>query len=490
MWLNNRHENLENIEGFNNPVEALLFKQAIALGWDCPRACVLLIFREMQSFVFTTQVVGRIMRMPEQHFYTNDALNYGYVYTNLSADKIQVVGDEMNYISTIYAKIREGLTNVMLPSVYQYDRKTRNRLGADFKKVLYQTLEKYWSTKTDELFSVDDFLSPDDKDELADEDARMLDHNVQVEANLEMARLRGIQMDVSKIRIPIPKDIKLTGDEGITEIVSKARIALTSNEVNALFLKFCNRNCGSFAKHDSAPVLYNALLNMMEKAFDKNEFDAEKIILWHVNQSKFVDLIKQALEEYAKVLELKERSRKEYIYKTNEWIVPETRMFNLDHYHSCEDEIFNHAMKPFFEQNRVSKPEQHFARWVDKQNEVVDWWYKNGDSGSENFAVPYTDKEGINRCFYVDFIIRLKNGLICLFDTKSCGSDDNAPVKHNALLKYIDEQREKGKKLVGGVVIEDLASGNWYYPSLPIDNTNDLTGWDNLDLVALNKINE
>lgn len=512
VWLSNRKDNLDNIEAYDNMVEALLFKQAIALGWDCPRACVLLIFREMQSFTFTTQVVGRIMRMPEQHFYNNDALNYGYVYTNLSADKIQVVGDEMNYISTIYAKIREGLNNIILPSVYQYDRKTRNRLGSDFKTVLFKTLEKYWNTKTDELFSVEDFLSIDDKEELGvnaivmttltmsfpeknkeptDEDLLMLDCNAQIRNNLEKARLRGIQMDVSKIRIPIPKDVKLTGDEGITEIVSKARIALTMSEIDSLFIKFCNKNCGTFAKHDSAPVLYNALLDMMERFFGKNEFDAKKIILWHSNKPKFIDLIKLALEEYARVLQLKEKSRKEYIYKLNEWLVPETRMFNLDQYHSCENTIFNHAMTPYFEQNRVSLPEQHFSRWVDQQTEVVDWWYKNGDSGSENFAIPYTDDAGINRCFYIDFVIRLKNGIICLFDTKSCGSDGNAPAKHNALLKYMEEENKKpGRKLVGGVVIEDPDSGNWYYPSLPIDNTDNLKGWDNLDLVALNKKNE
>lgn len=493
VWLSKRKDNLENIEKFDNMVEALLFKQAIALGWDCPRACVLLIFRELHSFTFTTQVVGRIMRMPEQHFYTNDALNYGYVYTNLSEDKIQVVGDEMNYISKIYAKIRDGLTNIILPSVYQYDRKTRNRLGSDFKKVLFNTLEKYWNTRTDELFSVEDFLSDDELSELgADEqqikdDKLMLDHNAQVTNNLEKARLRGIQMDVSKIRIAIPKDVKLSGDEGITEVVSKARIALTMSEIDILFTKFCYKNCGSFAKHDSAPVLYNALLDMMERFFNKNEFDAKKIILWPNNMAKFIDLIKLALEEYAQVLKLKETQRKQYMYKLNDWIVPETRMFNLDQYHSCENEIFNHAMNPFFEQNRVSMPEHHFARWVDKQTEVVDWWYKNGDSGSDNFAVPYTDDAGIDRCFYVDFVIRLKNGLICLFDTKSCGSDGNAPAKHNALLKYIEEQKTKGRMIVGGVVIEDPDAGNWYYPPLPIDNTDNIKGWDNLDLVALNQ---
>lgn len=39
VWLSNEKTNLDNIEAFESPVKVLLFKQAIALGWDCPRAC-------------------------------------------------------------------------------------------------------------------------------------------------------------------------------------------------------------------------------------------------------------------------------------------------------------------------------------------------------------------------------------------------------------------------------------------------------------------
>ena len=45
VWLSNEKENLANLEAPDNLTEVLLFKQAIALGWDCPRAAVLLIFR-------------------------------------------------------------------------------------------------------------------------------------------------------------------------------------------------------------------------------------------------------------------------------------------------------------------------------------------------------------------------------------------------------------------------------------------------------------
>lgn len=58
-------ENLENIKNQNSSVNFLIFKQVVATGWDCPRAHILVKFRQTRSEVFEIQTVGRIMRMPE-----------------------------------------------------------------------------------------------------------------------------------------------------------------------------------------------------------------------------------------------------------------------------------------------------------------------------------------------------------------------------------------------------------------------------------------
>ena len=67
----------------HNSVRILLFKQAVAMGWDCPRAQVLLRLRKVtdtSNVSFDLQTIGRIFRMPERHYYEDDELNYGYVY--------------------------------------------------------------------------------------------------------------------------------------------------------------------------------------------------------------------------------------------------------------------------------------------------------------------------------------------------------------------------------------------------------------------------
>ena len=59
----------------------------------------------------------------------------------------------------------------------------------------------------------------------------------------------------------------------------------------------------------------------------------------------------------------------------------------------------------------------------------VDWWFKNGETESKYFAVSYTDENGLERAFYVDFIVKFKNGTTGLFDTKSGSTGEDAGEK-------------------------------------------------------------
>lgn len=478
VWLSkDKSPHLTDITKRNNHTEVLLFKQAIALGWDCPRASVLLIFRELQSMTFTTQTVGRILRMPEQRFYSDDRLNHGYVYTNLSADIISIVGDDMNYISTVYANKRKDLNNITLRSVYLDKNGTqRNRLGSTFRNVFYKTLEAEWEQNPLELFSFEE-LFDQEADEVDKEDDNSVEEKIKL--NRLNAKRHGIQTDVTRIMIEIPKDTPITGSNGVVEIVDKARIALNATELNNMFTLFCRRNVGSYSKYDSTPVLQGAIESAMEEYLNIFSIDVPKLVLYHQNRPVLEDLIQKALTRYGATLKNNDVD-KEADYQFSTWTVPETRNYNSSVHTSTEGKIFNHALQPYFEQNKVSVPEQIFASWIDNQTEYVDWWYKNGDEGKQHLAIPYTDSGNRKRCFYVDFIVRLKSGTICLFDTKTCGSDEDAPEKHNALLEYIKEYCDKGKKITGGILI--AKGDNWYYPEGTIKDTDNIEGWTKLEL--------
>jgi type III restriction enzyme len=79
------------------------------------------------------------------------------------------------------------------------------------------------------------------------------------------------------------------------------------------------------------------------------------------------------------------------------WQVPEVRDFKDN---TCIErpDVRNHAMLPYFEQIGASSPEKKFTKFLEDNTDSIDWWYKNGDSGSEHFAVGYTNSQGSEAC--------------------------------------------------------------------------------------------
>lgn len=468
IWLSVDKKNLDGIEENDNMTEVLLFKQAIALGWDCPRAAVLLIFRKLESFTFTVQTVGRILRMPEQKFYPNDMLNKGYVYTDLSADKIEIVRDDMDYISKIWARRRENLHNVALPSVYsERTSAERNRLGPDFKAILRQTFKDNWGLDTIQLSF--DF----DGD---DEPVFEMDNTIIARNREAASKNMGIKFDVRNISVEIPEDVNLENELGVTEIEERrAKFARTPFEVNRIFQAYCRSLLGRFEKAHSTSVLSGYLCDVMEELFALFFTDAQKVILYNKNKPKFEEVIMKAIHRYERKLEERQKAAKEKGFKSYLWEVPEERIYN-EETNEVIAGVQLHALKPFIRLKHASSPEVKFEKFLEDNKEYIDWWYKNGDEGKQHYAIEYTRSDSTPSAFYVDFIVRMKNGQVFLFDTKSVGGDIEAPNKHNALVEYVRHRSTPEQKLAGGIIIEDGL--NWKFSNLPIQNTSDLNGWE------------
>lgn len=461
VWLSLEKKNLESISKNDSMVNVLVFKQAIAMGWDCPRAGVLAIYRKLSSETFTIQTVGRIMRMPQQRFYTNPILNVGYVYTDLSADVIKIEPDDIDYIHKLHSYRREGLQNVALRS-YKKERsnKENNVLRSDFKKFLHRKMAKEWT-----LSCMPTLFSWDEEDEETQ-------YSNQIAENRNRAS-EYITLNVSRVQVEIPSDMILLDEEGVTRVENKAGFARTPYELKQVFDKFCLSLLHGWSKTHCISILESAILDALEDLFEIFEIDAYKVVCGKHNQEKFADLISRTLKIY-KEQEMQKVRMSETGYTCYQWVVPEVRDYKDNTYTEVAD-VVNHAMLPYYEQNAVSAPERRFTDFLEENSQYIDWWYKNGDNGSEHFAIPYTNSLGKQALFYVDYVIRMKSGIIFLFDTKSENSDPEAPNKHNALIDYLSEEWNANRRVRGGIIIEN--NHNWKYSPLKIENTNDLGGW-------------
>lgn len=472
IWLSSEKVNLTGIEEHDNITEVLLFKQAIALGWDCPRAAVLLIFRKIESFQFSAQTVGRILRMPEQRFYQDDCLNKGYVYTNLSKDIIEIVKDDMDYMSSLHAVRRECLTNVNLIS--EYNERTsaeRNRLGSDFKSYLINTFENHWLVKNrmPMLFTLSE-LEGVDEDEIDDEE-----RSSQTYKNRKAVEDK-ITFNVKSISIDIVEDLEITGEVARILIQEKAKYVRTMQELNSTFFAFCAKMLGGSYEKVSIRTLAINLKEVMEELFELFETDAVKVILFHANRPKFEDIIKRALTGYANNI----MKKRQAAYKTKgfvkyNWEIPAERLYKEDT-HEINETGITHALLPCIDQKTASNPEKNFVKFLEQNKEYIDWWYKNGDVGKQHYSISYMNVDNEKSLFYIDFIVRMKNGQVFLFDTKSEGSDINGVNKHNAFIDYINSEENQSLNLKGGIIIQ--SGENWKYSPLKIENTTEIINWD------------
>ena len=415
-WLSeDKTPNLTNIEKNNSDVEVLIFKQAISLGWDCPRAHILVLFREWQSMIFSIQTVGRIMRMPELRHYDNDVLNRGYVYTNLS--NIEIAEDIAKDYLTIYESKRNDkiYKSLALNSVYLKRQREKTRLSGEFSKIFIDVAKK------------------EKMNETINKKPSNLINEIMVDGKI-------VRLDEAQV-IKSDKEIK---------------VKITPKELQYRFELFIRTLCTPFAPADSSGRIRTALYKAFEKYLDIDDWDeVQKLVLSKENYQKITDLVNKAKEEYTiKVVQELSEQREEVPVI---WDVPESIEYNSRY---AEVSYKKSIMIPAYAKEG-SKPEKEFIDILEEKDNKVVWWFKNGESEIKWFAVKYADENGVERAFYVDFVVYRKDGSVGLFDTKSGRTAEDAKQKAEALANYIEKENKRGKKLWGGIAVSK--DGSWRY---------------------------
>ena len=296
--------------------------------------------------------------------------------------------------------------------------------------------------------------------------------------NVASAESAGIDFDVAKVRVEIPRDVDVAPEVGTTEIDAAHRVkyARTAAEIDREYTRWCTEVLGQdFDKGAVVPKLKGDILQLMEKVFGKDENVGKRIVLAKGNREIFRKVVREALDRYLVKIKARRRAARERMFASYEWEVPLEREYDAETNEKVAALI--HAMEPFVRAKGASTPEKDFEAYLEENREHLAWWYKNGDSGREHFAVPYRDRSGEKALFYVDFVIKAKSGTVYLFDTKTKGSDADAPAKHNALVDFMAaEGAKRGCAMRGGILIRD--AGLWRYSPMKIENTTDLIGWD------------
>lgn len=428
VWLSDQHENLEGIDEPNAATSAVIIKQAVATGWDCPRAHILVKLRDNMDETFEIQTIGRIRRMPEAKHYGSDLLDSCYLYT---LDEKFTAGVKM--------ALDKGALNAC--TLF---------LKNEYKDITLTSEQRTMVTST---------------------------HNPQkaLQAIVAYAQKElGIGTDKTENRTRL----QTAGYELSENIVKHtlsgetATLDFAAADMNAIAVtEKLNTHTHGRDYHQKVGKIgleigmeYSYMNTIIRKLFDKNFKYSRKILALEPrevyafvinNADRLRHLVREAMAYELAQLQFEIQQKSFYEFR-----IPQACLFTYNG--EAKTQLI---MKKNVYQNYLSSaaprsmPEVKFEKFCER-SDSVEWWYKNGDKGNEYFSIVYVDNSNRQKLFYPDYVISV-NGEVWIIETKggfdrSGNSQDidlYTPKKFGVLKAYLEEHGLKG-----GIVRNDATT--------------------------------
>lgn len=460
VWLSEDKVNLEDVEKNNSPISFLLFKQAVATGWDCPRAGVLVMFREIRNPTFAIQTVGRILRMPLGVHFPKPELNLGYLYTNYKRNEVisEYNRNQSENKPAIFGSYRnKEIKPIEINSVFM-SRSDYNDLGDTFQNTFKKVANMYFGIK--------------EKD--SDIKKKLSAKGLDVKPSVTNGLITGVEIDDYD---NFTKELLAEGGSHDQEMSQHDIEGFYNLECFNIIRKQTDEN-KKFAPERSWGKLKTALNVWLLPVFTQDRTLAYKVILNDLLKETSVlkPIIGQALEVYRPIRE-KEVEKREIRKKRTETIeIPRPSLFFTDDYK--EMRVKKSAMNPFYVSNNMAENEKSFIKFLD-ENKSVEWWYKNGDSGSEYFSLSYyNDDENKEKLFYPDWVVKTKKE-IWIIDTKAGFTAEAKDTKYKA--QELQRWLKSRKGFSGGIAVKDV-NGWKINTNKEYSYTSAMKGWERLDL--------
>lgn len=435
VWLADKKQNDEGIDELNAEPVAIIIKQAIATGWDCPRAHILVKLRDNMSETFEIQTIGRIRRMPEQKHYESDLLDSCYLYTldeKFTESVKQHLGKDALDALKLYIKAEHrGFTII---SEYKTDVPFP-RDAALALKVLAKHFETKYSTKP--------------------------------KAKENRTRLETAGYVFSELVV------EETKSGSVTSLVKEEFNSLNTINISQ---KLDTHKHGREYHHCAAEIglkltlEYSTINTILQRLFCVNNDSPLKILPLPVR------------EFYAFVINNKDRLKEEFFeamsandgnqfqLSLNQRITekpvafPQEYLFTYDSTAKSQEVMSKSVYHGYRVSAEIrSASEKLFEKYCEASGKIR-WFYKNGDKGPEYFSIVYTDNLGKQKSFYPDYIVGTDDGSVWIIETKGGFSktgesediDRFTSKKFDILKAYVTKYAARNLK--GGIVRQDKQS--------------------------------
>lgn len=423
IWLSEKKENLDGIENNDAQPIAVIIKQAVATGWDCPRAHILVKLRDNMNETFEIQTIGRIRRMPEAKHYENDLLDSCYLYTldekftegvrtsmgkgALDAVKLYLKNEYKNF--TLKGEYKSDLTSVVRNS-----QQALTAIAKYFEKT-YRTDNNYQSNKT------------------------------RLETN-------GYGFSTDIVRHTVTGDVHQLSQSEFNKLndINLSETLNTHKHGREFHHHVANIGLKIGLSYDQMNIIVRRLFGKKDK-YKKRilELEIRELYAFAINNSdRLRNDILQAMAADLNQTSLPSANQiTEYDFH-----IPQETIFTYDEHSKTQEACCKNVYKDYLQSAEPrSDSERAFEKFCENC-ENVNWFYKNGDKGNEYFSIVYTDNFGKLKSFYPDYIVGLANGETWIVETKGGFSrtgesediDKFSQKKFEVLKAYLQKHNLKG----------------------------------------------
>lgn len=425
----------------NDITEYLVFKTAVATGWDCPRAHILIKFRDGKSETFETQTIGRILRTAEAKSYDNYLLDNAYIFTNIWSFETKQDTYNPNRIKTEWSKMRDGYNKLNVWSQTQLSSFYRSRQGdynsADSRYGAYfiKSFMKFFELKEEDKYAMSGQLK-------------------------DRFELKGMNLDI-KVDDVVMEETNIgvtSANEERNIFGGLAKVTMAENDIQAQYNDLIRSNLSGLAYVRSKSPINSAIMDafgIFYNVFGRKEKVTSIMKIVVNNKNIFAEILSESTQEFREMIS-KEAYKKGEHY---DFKIEESRPYSIETHTELVPSIKS-LYKPLYvlkdnQGNPDNKLEKDFLNYLDSQN-VVEWYWENGTELMRvNFGISYNN--GMNT-FQPDFIVKFKNGSVGILDTKPVDHRvEDTTVKANALYDYlvnINTNRGLAPKIIGGIVVK------------------------------------
>lgn len=423
VWLSEKKENLDGIENLNATPIAVIIKQAIATGWDCPRAHILVKLREHMNDTFEIQTIGRIRRMPEAKHYENDLLDNCYLYTfdeKFTEEARRELGEGALNAAKLYLK--PEFRNFTLKGEYKTDLENVPRDGRLAIEAIAEHFQKIYKVSKS------------------------------VKENLKILEAHGYAFSENIVKHTVSGEVRLTQKSDFDKLNKLDYITkLDTHEHGRMF----HHELSNIGLKIGLP--YDQMNLIIRRLFGKESSFSKKILSLEIkqlyafvlnNSDKLRFDIVDSMSDYLTQIQMPNPDK----ITTFDFTIPRDFLFTYDGKAKAPKTSKKNVYEGYLNSAAPrSAPEKLFEKYLEKSNSVK-WFYKNGDKGSEYFSIVYRDNFGKLKSFYPDYIIETTDGKTWIIETKggfkasgdSEDIDKFSKFKFEALKIYLAKHNLKG----------------------------------------------